>query len=515
MVQLLRKRFLFIFSDLLVVMASYLLTVWIKAGTLFANYLDPRYTRPLLIFLGVWLVISLAAGKYAFEKYNRYSRVILSILSTNFIILGTASLLIYFFNTFYFSRLLVLGTLLIATLIELAAGIFYYHIRVAKDLEGPVDHEYLALQKHKQNGTAPSRRREAGPLRPLPAPLASMINREAGPAAVRFINNHNRHDGREILVLVTTNPFNIVAQSNGHHKYIINLKRINDVRYVNKFFETVNESLPGNGRYTCCVETKDLRKQRIFRKYPFPLNYLFYYFVDFPVKRVMPKLKVTRGLYFNLTRGNNRVITRAETLGRLISCGFEIIDEEYIDNLCYITSEKVKEPVYDANPSYGPLIRLRRVGKDGRIIRVYKMRTMHPYSEYLQDYIYKRYNLDEGGKFREDFRISTQGRIMRKLWIDELPMLINWLRGDMKFVGVRPLSRQYFELYSEEHKKLRLRHKPGLVPPYYADMPKTLEEIEASEHRYLLAWEKHPFLTDWHYFWKAMYNIVFRKARSK
>ncbi len=515
MVQLLRKKVIYILVDLLVVAASYLLSVWIKAGTLFTNYMDPRYLHPFLIFLGVWVVISFAAGKYAFEKYGRYRRVITSILSSNFIILGTASLLIYFFNTFYFSRLLVLGTLIIATGIELILGIFYYHMRVAKDLEGPVDHEYLALQKHKHNGNATILKKEAEPLQPLPGPLASMINREAGPAAVRFINDHNRHDGREILLLFTTNPFNIISQANGHHKYIINLRRINDIRFVNKFFETVNEHLPGNGRYTCCVETKDLRKQRLFNKYPFPVNYLFYYLIDFPVKRVMPKLKITKGLYFNLTRGQNRVITRAETLGRLISCGFEIIDEEYIGNLCYITSEKVKEPVYDANPSYGPLIRLRRVGRDGKIIRVYKMRTMHPYSEYLQEYIYKRYNLDEGGKFREDFRISTQGRIMRKLWIDELPMLLNWLKGDMKFVGVRPLSRQYFDLYSEEHKKLRLHHKPGLVPPYYADMPTTLEEIEASERRYLLAWQKHPFLTDWHYFWKAMYNIVFKKARSK
>ncbi|MCD6202695.1 MAG: hypothetical protein J7K46_12900, partial [Bacteroidales bacterium] len=81
--------------------------------------------------------------------------------------------------------------------------------------------------------------------------------------------------------------------------------------------------------------------------------------------------------------------------------------------------------------------------------------------------------------------------------------------------GVRPISRQYFYLYSEEHRRLRVKHKPGLVPPYYADMPKTLEEIETSERKYLLSYEKKPFLTDWNYFWRAMYNIVFKKARSK
>jgi len=45
-------------------------------------------------------------------------------------------------------------------------------------------------------------------------------------------------------------------------------------------------------------------------------------------------------------------------------------------------------------------------------------------------------------------------------------------------------------------------------------MPKTLEDIQASEMRYLEAFEKHPIKTDFVYFWKALYNIIFKKARS-
>ena len=103
---------------------------------------------------------------------------------------------------------------------------------------------------------------------------------------------------------------------------------------------------------------------------------------------------------------------------------------------------------------------------------------------------------------------------MRKLWIDELPMIINLLRGDLKLVGVRPLSQHYFELYSEELRAKRIKVKPGLVPPFYADLPKTLEEIQASEDRYLEAYFRRPLLSDFKYFCKAFYNIVFRKARS-
>ena len=139
---------------------------------------------------------------------------------------------------------------------------------------------------------------------------------------------------------------------------------------------------------------------------------------------------------------------------------------------------------------------------------------MHPYAEYLQDYVYTHNELQDGGKFRNDFRVSTLGRLMRKFWIDELPMIYNLVKGDLKLVGVRPLSKQYYSLYSKELREKRIKYKPGLIPPFYADLPKTLKEIMASELKYLEEYEKHPFIADTKYFWKAVFNIVFHKARS-
>lgn len=94
-------------------------------------------------------------------------------------------------------------------------------------------------------------------------------------------------------------------------------------------------------------------------------------------------------------------------------------------------------------------------------------------------------------------------------------MLINWVKGDLKLVGVRPLSSHYFSLYSQELQQLRIKTKPGLIPPFYADMPNTLAEIEASEIHYLTLYFKNPLMTDWRYFWKAMNNIVLKGKRSK
>ena len=124
-------------------------------------------------------------------------------------------------------------------------------------------------------------------------------------------------------------------------------------------------------------------------------------------------------------------------------------------------------------------------------------------------------NLSEGGKINDDFRVSTLGKIFRKFWIDELPMFINFFKGEMKFIGVRPLSSHFFSLYDADIQELRLKVKPGLVPPFYADMPKTMDEIQESERKYIKSYLKNPISTDIKYFFKIFYNIVFRFARSK
>jgi lipopolysaccharide/colanic/teichoic acid biosynthesis glycosyltransferase len=236
--------------------------------------------------------------------------------------------------------------------------------------------------------------------------------------------------------------------------------------------------------------------------------------LDFIIKRVFPKFNLTKRLYFFLTRGENRVISKAETLGRLYSCGFEIKNEKNINGWLYVVAKKIRAPFLDSKPTYGPLIRLRRIGKNGKMINVYKLRTMHPFAEYLQQYIYELSDLQDGGKFKDDFRITTAGKIFRKFWLDELPMFINYFRGELKLVGVRPLSEQYYSLYSKELKEKRTKVKPGLIPPYYVDMPKTLDDIQSSELKYLDLYSKQPLRTDWKYFWKAMWNIMFKNARS-
>jgi hypothetical protein len=229
----------------------------------------------------------------------------------------------------------------------------------------------------------------------------------------------------------------------------------------------------------------------------------------------MPKLPVLKNIYFALTRGYNQIISRAEVLGRLNFCGFEIVAEKEINKrLCFIV-RKVKTPSIDKNPTYGPLVTLKRAGENNKPINIYKFRTMHPYSEYLQQYVYDLQGLKRGGKLENDFRLTTWGKIMRKLWLDEIPMLYNWIKGDLQLVGVRPLSFHYLSLYDHDLKEMRKKVKPGLIPPFYADLPEAFDEICDSEREYISAFMQRPIRTQFVYFWKALINIVIKGVRSQ
>lgn len=341
----------------------------------------------------------------------------------------------------------------------------------------------------------------------------SFLEQKFGRPAMEYISRFADLSDPGTEVLVTAEKINVeILDENILHTFI-NLKRINDLEEPNEFFSQVNGKLPRSGYFIGCVETLAGRKRRIMQKYP-PLVSNIYYMLDFILKRVFPKLRPTRRIYRVLTRGINRVLSLTEALGRLAFCGFEVVDYREIGYLTYFVCKKVKEAPAGEDKDYGIVIGLPRVGKGGELVDVYKLRTMHPYAEYLQKYVCSANSICDNGKFNGDFRVTSWGRFLRKYWVDEQPMWFNWVRRELKLVGVRPLSEQYFSLYPEEFRKRRIKYQPGLIPPFYRDLPQTLEEIVASEQRYLDAYDKAPLLTDFRYFWMAIFNIFIKKARS-
>ncbi len=294
---------------------------------------------------------------------------------------------------------------------------------------------------------------------------------------------------------------------------VVNLHPLNNVRYINKFLNVMNHSLPDAAIFIGCVESvaniKE-KKQKTLKGFLFNL----YWFFTFWLHRVIPKIPYLQKVYYFLSRSKSHWVTTAEILGRLVSCGFEIIEYKNINGLFYFAVIKTREPYYVKKPSFGPLFPMSRVGKNGKMIKVYKLRTMHPFAEFLQEYVTRLNGYNQTGKPNGDFRVATWGRFYRKYWLDELPQLLNVLKGELNIVGVRPLSETRYNELPEDLKALRIRFKPGCIPPYVALlMPDAKGNIEA-ERIYLSQKMKRPIYTDFKFFFLAMYNIFSGKIKS-
>lgn len=91
-----------------------------------------------------------------------------------------------------------------------------------------------------------------------------------------------------------------------------------------------------------------------------------------------------------------------------------------------------------------------RPGKDGKIFTIYKLRTMSDERDAT------------GELLPDEQRLHGLGKLIRSLSLDELPQLINVLKGEMSFIGPRPLLIEYLPLYNEEQKR-RHEVKPGIT----------------------------------------------------
>ena len=114
--------------------------------------------------------------------------------------------------------------------------------------------------------------------------------------------------------------------------------------------------------------------------------------------------------------------------------------------------------------SPGPIFfRQKRVGADGKVFICYMFRSMYEGAERQQEEL-EALNEAQGAvfKIKEDPRITPVGRFLRRWSIDELPQLMNVLKGEMSLVGPRPLPIRDFQLIKEAHKR-RLGAIPGMT----------------------------------------------------
>ncbi|MFE4114875.1 sugar transferase [Priestia sp. YIM B13448] len=114
--------------------------------------------------------------------------------------------------------------------------------------------------------------------------------------------------------------------------------------------------------------------------------------------------------------------------------------------------------------SKGPIVfKQSRIGLNGKEFKIYKFRTMYT-------------NVPKEGKSptsSEDARITNIGKFLRKTSLDELPQIINILKGEMSFIGPRPEQKSIVEKHYTDHERQRFLVKPGITGLWQISMDRT------------------------------------------
>ena len=164
--------------------------------------------------------------------------------------------------------------------------------------------------------------------------------------------------------------------------------------------------------------------------------------------------------------------------------------------------------VFIDDPHGSPIFAQVRCGRDGRLFKMYKFRSMYMDAEdRLKDLLGDNEMDGPAFKIKDDPRITRVGRVIRKVSLDELPQLFNILKGDMSIVGPRPALPREVELYTERQKQ-RMYITPGLTC-YWQIQPKrndiTFDEWMELDLKYI---QERSFWVDWKIIFKTFGAVL-------
>ena len=491
--------------DLLVwVLAALLCMLWRWVGN---KSEIVHYWALFGVLAALWVLVGFAVQLYRSYRDTWLWQSVISLVADAAILIG-ACWWVLPKMPYNLSPRVAMWTILIVGALDTLVVVMEHYWKYATNMKVPV--MQIVQRKNAKVGRADEKRSKES-IKSIHQSVLSVTTE----ADYYMLRKKARLDSTQTKVICDRGQFGILQIPDYQYKTIVDMTLLNDMRGINKRLCVVNQKLPDDGQYVCCYRPQEYMKQKMLARYPKGINWIVYA-MYFLTKRVWPRLLLTSRLYYDVTHGRKRMLSKTEVFGRLYYCGFEVDEVVPMGHIEYVFAHRKSQPYpQEKIKVYGPLIKLPRVCKNKKIKYFYKIRTMHPYAEYIQQYVFDaRGGMDIADKSNDDWRITNWGKIMRRYWVDELPMLINWFKGDVKLVGVRPLSKGMFDTYPKWLQDKRTQCKPGLIPPFYIDHPQTFDELFASEDKYLTEYLEHPFRTDVKYFFLTMRSIVTRKTHS-
>jgi hypothetical protein len=160
--------------------------------------------------------------------------------------------------------------------------------------------------------------------------LIDSLRKEVGNEVLSFLSSHFSLSNQQQILFTLKNDKVLDQVDYNDIKAIVNLHLVNHHKDINQWFCSINKFLPDHGFYAGCVETYHNRKQKMIHRYGKHLAKLIGVF-DFIFNRVLSRLKYTKGIYNYITKNKYKALSLAETLGRFVYCGFEIVDYKEVN----------------------------------------------------------------------------------------------------------------------------------------------------------------------------------------
>ena len=520
-----KGEYKFAFFDLVIWIFSYLAVLSLL---MLDRRIPPWMLEPLFYLLIYSSLISYIAGlltrKMQVKGKISFSDFLLPVVNSSLLVLIFMAVAVVALKDVTVSRSVVFGSVLLSFAIDLFIVSILFNNRISAGMEDDEELHLLAFQavlcKVKEAETIYEPRRFRYASREGET-LYHRLARDLSDSEIGFIslNIDVREASGDIPLLIDSGGIDdLRGRDEDSLEVVFNRVPVNEIENPNTYFRSVHERLRPGGYFIGSARTSDLASVRNRSSFSRPV-YVALVAINYFVEELLYKWTPLRKLMSFLGVNLRQSYSRTEILGRLVVCGFKNIDVSQIEDRVYFIAYKASEPQADELKVYSLFINLRRLGKFGRDIKVYKFRTMYPYSEYLRDFaIQKCGRVETGdgvGKIEDDFRLTEIGKVMRKYWLDELPQLINILRGEIKLVGIRPLEASCLKVYPQSFLKRRLKYKPGLLAPYAAHLHRSMEEYIDAEIKYLDEYDQRPLVTDIKYFFWISWNILTGKARSR
>ncbi len=213
--------------------------------------------------------------------------------------------------------------------------------------------------------------------------------------------------------------------------------------------------------------------------------------------------------------GEAKLITREEVesskkVYRLIKCMEDFVLSLIALIVLLIPMLIVALAIVIDSPGASPIFKQERVGKNGKTLKLWKFRSMIPNAESKLDELMSQSEMDGPVfKIKKDPRITKVGSFIRKTSIDELPQLVNILRGDMSIVGPRPALPREVEQYGDFERQ-RLLVRPGLTCYWQTQHSRnevSFEDWMRLDAKYV---REYSFLEDWKLIFKTFSVVVHR-----